>query len=372
MRFCTFFSFLIVILLTGLPYAYGQNPAQSVNDLADPFDVMENSGNPVDALQDMTHTSVSQAQAGGQGAQFFAPLGIVGAQSISPGQWLTGFTYGHMSAEGIVDGTGSQSMNQVWKKYMMAPETMDVDSYMLCIMRGLTDNFSVMAMIPYYFKDMVMLSRKDKVFAAETNGLGDVQLAGLYNLYESAINKVVFYGGFSAPTGSIDERGDTPIKANAKLPYVLQLGSGTPDLHPGLTYMGKWGSVRWGGQAMGIVRIGYNWDDYRYSDVLELNGWGGYELFDGVLLSLRLNYLSCGRIDGADPSISPMMAPGTDPSTFGADRLFIFPGLTWNIDQGPLKGNKFLIEGGVPVYQYTAGPQGDISFVVLAGWRWVF
>jgi hypothetical protein len=372
MRFWIFFTFSIVIFSTGLPYACGQNPAQYTNDLSGQLAATENSGEPLDTLQDREVTSVGGSQSGGQSSQFFAPVGVRGAQSINPGQWLTSFTYGHLSADGILDGSGSESMEQVWKKYMMAPETMDVDSYTLCIMRGLTENFSVMAMIPYYFKDMVMLSAKGKVFAGDTNGLGDVQVAGLYTLYESEVNKVVFYGGFSAPTGSIDERGDTPLKANAKLPYVLQLGSGTPDLYPELTYMGKWEKVRWGGQAMGIVRIGYNWDDYRYSNAYELNGWGGYQLFDGVLLSLRLDWQDCSGIEGADPAMNPMMAPGTNPATFGGNRLFIFPGLTWNINQGPLKGNKFLMEGGVPVYQYTNGPQGDISFVVLAGWKWVF
>ncbi len=37
------------------------------------------------------------------------------------------------------------------------------------------------------------------------------------------------------PTGSIDERGATPMGPNMQLPYPMQLGSGTYDLEPSFT-----------------------------------------------------------------------------------------------------------------------------------------
>jgi hypothetical protein len=309
---------------------------------------------------------------GGQFRHPYAPLGVPGAHVLKPGKWMVSYTYGHMAMDGNLDGTEEVSTQQILKKYPIAPESMDVDMHMIGVMRGITDDFSVMLMLPYYFKSMTMVTRKGVSFTCQSEGIGDLQLAGLYSLYRSSMHQVVFSGGLSVPTGSIDARDDTPMALNSKLGYTMQLGSGTVDLVPALTYMGKWDRVHWGAQASGIVRLDENYNDYRWGDQYRLTGWGGYQLYPGVIASLRLAWQSWDDIHGADPEFDPKSTPGKDPNLRGGSRLDILPGLAWYIDEGPLKGNRLFIEGGVPVYQYLDGPQGKMTWMLAAGWKWVF
>jgi len=313
----------------------------------------------------------------------FAPLGVYGAHVIKPGKWLIAYTYGHMAMDGNLIGTDSVSAGVLLKKYPVVPVSMDVDMHMVCLMRGMTENFSLMVMVPYYFKSMTMVTRKSpKVtqigmeYTTHSDGIGDLQLGGTYSLYRSAMHQLVFYGAISIPTGSIDVRDDTPTKKNSKLGYTMQLGSGTADLNPALTYMGKWERVFWGAQASGIARFYDNRNHYRWGNRYRLTGWGGYRLFSTMyyscIASLRLDWQSSSNIHGADPELNPQNTPGADPNLRGGSRLDFLPGLSLYIDKGKLQGNRLFIEGGVPIYQYLDGPQCQTTWILSAGWKFVF
>lgn len=302
----------------------------------------------------------------------FAPLGVPGAHVLKQGRWMASYTYGHMAMEGNLSGTRDVSTEEILKKYPIAPESMDVDMHMVCAMYGITNDFSAMVMLPYAFKSMTMLTRKDIRFTTNADGIGDLQLAGLYSLYRTPMHQVVFYGGLSVPTGSINVRDDTPTASNSKLGYTMQLGSGTVDLLPAVTYMGKCEKFHWGAQAAGTLRLGRNYIGYRWGDRYRLTAWSGYQLYDGLIASLRMDWQSWGNIHGEDPELDPTKTPGKDPGLRGGDRLDILPGLAWYLDSGPLKGNRLFIEGGVPVYQYLDGPQGKTTWLLMAGWKMVF
>jgi hypothetical protein len=313
----------------------------------------------------------------------FAPLGVYGAHVIKPGKTLVAYTYGHMSMNGNLTGTDSVSTEALLKRYNVVPMKMDVNMHMVCLMRGMTENLNLMVMIPYYFKGMTMMMRKSpKVpiagvqYDTHTDGIGDLQLGGTYSVYRSAMHQVVFYGGVSIPTGSIDVRDDTPSKRNSKLSYTMQLGSGTADLNPALTYMGKWERLFWGAQVSGIARFYDNRNHYHWGSRYRLTGWLGYRLFSTMyyscISSVRLDWQSWGNIHGADPELNPKSTPGCDPHMRGGSRLDFLPGLNLYIDKGKLQGNRLFFEGGVPVYQYLDGPQGRTTWIVSAGWKFVF
>ncbi len=302
----------------------------------------------------------------------FAPLGVPGAHVLKPGKWMVSYTYGHMAMEGNLSGTNDVSIADVLKKYPVAPESMDVDMHMLCGMRGITDDFSLMVMVPYAFKSMTMVMRNGTRFTTYSDGIGDVQVAGLYSLYRSKMHQIVFYGGLSAPTGSTNARDDTPTALNSKLGYTMQLGSGTLDFVPALTYMGKFERFHWGSQVSGVIHTGENSNEYRWGDRYRLTGWAGYQVYDGIIGSLRLDWQSWDHIHGADPELDATKTPGKDPNLRGGDRLDILPGLAWYIDEGMFKGNRLFIEGGVPLYQSLDGPQCKTTWMLLAGWKLVF
>lgn len=318
------------------------------------------------------HASANTPMPSGQFSHPYAPLGVPGSHVIKPGKWMFAYTYGHMAMDGNLSGTDEVSTAEILQRFPVAPVSMDVDMHMVCAMRGITENFTAMVMLPYFFKSMTMVNRNGVRFSTHTDGVGDLQIAGIFSLYRTKMHQLVFTGGLSAPTGSIDVRDNTPMAPNTKLGYTMQLGSGTVDLLPALTYMGKCDRVHWGTQVSGTVRLDENANDYRLGNRYRITGWGGYQLFDGVIGSLRLDWQSWGNIHGADPEMDPTTTPGKNPDLRGGDRLDILSGLAWYIDEGPLKGNRLFVEGGVPIYQSLDGPQGKTTWMLMAGWRFVF
>lgn len=316
--------------------------------------------------------SPQQGMAGGFLPHPFAPLGVYGAHVLKAGKWQVSYTYGHMRMEGNLDGTNDVSTADILKKYPVAPENMDVDMHMISGMRGITEDFSAMVMLPYYFKSMTMVMRNGTRFTTHSDGIGDVQVGGLYSLYRSKMHQFVLFGGLSLPTGSINARDDTPTQQNAKLGYTMQLGSGTVDILPALTYLGKFERLHWGAQAAGTIRMGRNYNDYRWGDRFRLTGWSGYQIYNGLIGSVRLDWQSWGNIHGADPDLDPTKTPGQDPQLRGGDRLDFLAGVAWYIDQGLLTGNRLFLEGGVPIYQCLDGPQGKTTWLLSAGWKFVF
>ena len=120
-----------------------------------------------------------------------------------------------------------------------------------------------------------------------------------------------------------------------------------------------------------IIEISYRWGS-RY----RLTSWLGYRLFTtayySCITSARLDWQSWGNIHGADPELNPLSTPAADPNNRGGSRLDFLPGLSLYIDKGKLQGNRLFIEGGIPIYQYLEGPQGETTWIVSAGWKFVF
>jgi hypothetical protein len=98
----------------------------------------------------------------------------------------------------------------------------------------------------------------------------------------------------------VDERDATPAGANSLLPYPMQLGSGTIDFLPGLTYLGQSEDWSWGSQLRGTVRLGENEEDYSLGDRLGASGWLARKICAMASVSGRLSLDTWGNIDGAD------------------------------------------------------------------------
>ena len=74
---------------------------------------------------------------------------------------------------------------------------------------------------------MDRINRRGVSFTTSTQGPGDLKLSGLYNIMRQNRQSFHLNAGISFPTGSINERDDTPAGSNVRLPYPMQLGSGT-------------------------------------------------------------------------------------------------------------------------------------------------
>ena len=216
------------------------------------------------------------------------------------------------------------------------------------------------------------LTRSGARFTTNSDGLGDVSLRGQYALKPWGSNEVHFNLGISAPTGDIDQRDDTPAQANARLPYPMQIGSGTWDVLPGLTYIGESGALSWGAQGMATLRLADNSNGYSFGDRYELTGWGSYRIHDNWSVSLRLDGQVWGNVDGSDAELNPMMVPTADPNLQGGSRLDVLAGLNFYAPGGVFEGSRLAIEAGAPAYENLDGPQMSTQWLLTAGLQYSF
>jgi hypothetical protein len=327
------------------------------------------------------------------------PIGIslAGTRLHKPGKIMLAFRYMHMDMRQLVDGDDDISTKKVATSrnpyagspgphgkplpatWRMAPENMTMDMYMVGAMAGITKDFSVMAMVPYVEKEMNMVTFAGMSgttvlgsSTSETSGVGDVAALGLYRLFDEGSHHAHAQMGVSFPTGSITQRTNMLMPNGSTMgmraPYGMQIGTGTYDLLPGMTYWGESGNWNWGATAVGRIHLGDNRYDYSFGNRVYLTGYGEYGVGHGVFLSARLIQEYAGKIDGRDENINGT-SPTTDPDNYGGWKTSTGLGMTYAFPKGPLQGNNLGAEFVVPVYQNLNGPQLKDNWGVWAGIR---
>ena len=312
-----------------------------------------------------------------------APVPIMGDHMHKQGDWMLGYKYMHMSMSGLRDGTDDVSPESVTADgYRIAPRSMDMDMHMLNLMYAPTDRVTLMLMGQYLEKDMTSRVYTGMMGTApltdsdmRSSGWGDTTLSALLRLYEDGTHHVHLTAGLSLPTGSTDEEGVMTMPSGMvmtmRLPYGMQLGSGTYDLLPGVTYTGEAGRWGWGAQYSAALRLGENDEDYSFGDRHSLQGWGSYLLSDLASLSLRLGASHEGEIDGRDPAIMAMSTAG-DPDNYGGTVIEAGLGLNLLLPFGPLEGKRLEFEAAAPLYQDLNGPQLERDYTISAGLSFSF
>ncbi len=278
-----------------------------------------------------------------------APVGVMGDHAHHKGGWMVSYRYMAMHMEGIAGGDASG--------YMMRPTSMDIQMHMVGAMVAPIDRFTVALMVPYVIKDMDgVRGPMNMQTSTHTEGVGDVRVAGIYDLWSSSVQQVLLNLAVSLPTGSIGEKN---AEGN-RLAYPMQLGSGSYGLVPGVTYTGFSRGWGWGAQAKATVPLHKNKYDYRLGNRYDVQGWLLRDLIPSSAVSLRLNGWHRENIDGADSALNPAMTPGADPDLRAATRLDLFAGIDYR--KGAVR---LALEGGVPLYQHLAGPQLEAQWMAF-------
>ncbi len=254
-----------------------------------------------------------------------------------------------------------------------------MDMHKISDMYGASDQVTLMAMLPYIEKEMsaityagptgtTVLGRSTR----RSEGIGDIRVSALIGLMTGAHSSLNATIGLSLPTGSITETGQmlTPMGTRPvrRVAYNMQLGSGTFDLVPALTYQTAHGQASWGGQLSGIVRLGSNDEGYSLGDEAVVTAWASYKAAPSASLSGRIEARHVGRIDGRDPNIMGP-APGANPNFIGGDWVSVFAGADFSPQTGALKGHRIGLEVGVPIYQDLNGPMLKREWQIALAWR---
>lgn len=342
------------------------------------------------------HMSIQGDKTGAVRADGHAPIGVMGDHLHKAGEWMVSYRFMRMDMEGNRDGTSDLDPEEIAitvpnrffgntgqpPTLRIVPTDMTMDMHMFGGMFAPTDWLTLMAMGSYVEKDMDHITFQGATgttrlgeFTTETEGFGDTRLSALVGLYNDETHRLHLNAGISLPTGSIDEKDDilAPNGQRPKivLPYPMQIGSGTYDLMPGVTYSGNAGQFGWGSQYGAEVRLGRNDEGYSLGDVHWATAWGSYLWDDWISTSLRLNGRVQDEIDGRDSRIAGPVQTA-DPDNQGGERLDVGVGINLAGQDGWLRGHRLAAEVLVPVYQRLNGPQLETDWIVTVGWQFAF
>ncbi len=201
-----------------------------------------------------------------------------------------------------------------------------------------------------------------------TGGIGDTGIYALLGIFDRPGQRMHLGLGLSMPTGDVDLRLGN-VRDGEFLHYGMQLGSGTWDFLPSLTYTGERGRWSWGGQLNGVQRIqDSNPSGYSLGDVFQGTAWAGLGLTDWLWASLRGVYTVQGTIRGAFEGPHEQSSPVDFPQNYGGRFWDLGLGLDAVIPSGFLKGNRFGIEWLKPVDQDVNGYQLEREDALFFAW----
>ncbi|WP_297772790.1 transporter [uncultured Roseovarius sp.] len=323
-----------------------------------------------------------------------APIGVMGDHIHRTGEVMLSYRFMHMDMEGYRSGTNGLSPEQVAgtpngffgmpgqpPNIRIVPTSMTMDMHMFGAMYAPSDRLTLMAMLPYVTKQMDHITFAGPAgtvrlgtFNTQSEGWGDLKVSGLYRLMERGDHKLHLNFGVSLPTGSTTERATalTPTGAlmNMRMPYGMQLGSGTYDLLPGITYSGRSGNTGWGAQLTGVVRTGKN-NGYHLGNEVALTTWASVQPKPWISLSGRIEAKSVGDISGRDSRmVGP--SPTLNPDNYGGETVSLLAGVNLVAQRGALRGHRLALEIGAPIYQDLNGLQLETDWTAMLGWQYAY
>ncbi|WP_107667913.1 hypothetical protein [Cyanothece sp. BG0011] len=301
-----------------------------------------------------------------------APIAVMGEHIHSEGEIMVSYRYMLMEMEGSLVGVDDISNEKILEQYPVTPTRMTMQMHMFGMMYGITNNLTLMAMLPYVVKDMDHITRMNTSFNTDSEGIGDIKVTGLYQVLNENRQRIHFNAGVSFPTGSIEARDRTPAGPDQLLPYPMQLGSGTLDLHPGITYLGQTDEWSWGSQIIGTLRLGTNSNSYKFGDQIMVTAWGARKWSDWASTSLRIKGKNWGNISGQDTRLNPNIVPTADPTRRGGTQIDIGFGLNLFVPEGDLRSGRLAIEFELPIYRALQGPQLETDWQLTAGLQFSF
>lgn len=316
-----------------------------------------------------------------------APISVMGDHTHAKGEWMLAYRYMGMRMDGqlagsrdisdkdalaLVPGMGPMAMKAVGTE-------MTTHMHMVGGMVAISDTVTLAAGLPYITREMTSLSESTMMGTPSyreaemnTSGVGDLSVTALVKAYDSTHFRVLWNLGVGFPTGSITEE---DYMANAgqdmQLPYGMQLGSGSYEFRPGLTFLGQQPDWSWGIQAKAAFALNDNDQGYRLGRRNELSGWLARVVSDSVSVSVLARYQMNHDIVGEaeDLMISPAMNPAADPDGRQRERVVAGLGVNWLARQGSLKGHRLALEILAPVYERVDEPQLGLEHAIVLGWQ---
>jgi hypothetical protein len=310
------------------------------------------------------------------------PQGVMGDHLHKPGEYMLSYSFMRMEMEGNRNGTATLSPEEVIAfpnpfappaNLRVVPTEMTMDMHMIGGMAGITDKLTGMVMVNYLDNSMDhitfnMAGTRIGNFTTKSEGFGDTKVGGIYSLTKDGANSLNAKLNLSLPTGSIKEEDDvlTPMgtRPTLRMPYAMQLGSGTYDLEPGLTYVHYTDTWSHGAAYKSRLHLGRNSQGYSRGDWHKISAWTGYQINPTLGVSASLSARHESRIDGRDDQISAPVQTA-NPDNYGGEKIHFGLQGGWKFyEQNTIKAGVT-----IPLYQNLNGPQMEDDYSFSLRWQ---
>jgi hypothetical protein len=336
-----------------------------------------------------------------------SPSGVMFDHALpKSGDFMVGYRYMRSEQSGdVMLGSHPASINTVradgcgGRGCAVTPNFMAMNMHMLDLMVAPTDWLTLMLMPQWAGMEMTMTANPNVHFntihgdhptghAHQTGGIGDLGIYALFKVFDKPHHHLTLSLGGTAPTGDADislrKTLVTPVD-NQRIHYGMQLGSGTWDFKPSLTYTGEMDKFLWGAQATGTVRLeDRNESGFAFGDIFQGSIWGGYHWTNWLATMVRGVYTSQGKVQGAYPAsteidsntklpfIPQHIGPFDFPANYGGQLVDLGLGVNVTVPSGALVGNSLKFEWLQPVHTDYNGYQHDRDYALNVTWSYGF
>ena len=295
-----------------------------------------------------------------------APINIIGDHFHDKGGLMISYRYIVKNMSGNLNGNSEVNIEDIYNSYNLISESYKLESHKVGFMYGISSKINLMASIGFTLKTMDLLSKKNQAFQVKSSGVDDINILGLYKLIDKSRNKTHLNIGISFPIGSINANDEYSSFNITKLPYNMQIGSGTWNANLGLTTFFQFEEISFGIQPSYKIYIGRNSYDYSFGNVLDINYWAAIKISNWISVSLNFQNKFSDKIRGSDPELTSNIVPESNTYNYG---FYVFnSSIGTNIipPYGKLKNIRIGIEYFLPLLQNYNGIQMgvDNNFII--------
>lgn len=290
------------------------------------------------------------------------PAGVMISHVHDKNEWMMSYRFMQMNMNGNQMGIKNIDSKTILKEYTSAPQIMQMNMHMLMLMYGLNDKLTIMGMLHYNTNYMEMQMKMGDVVhphSMKTAGIGDTKVSALYALIKDEATQLILSTGINLPTGVYNLKGSVldMMYPSLRLPYNMQLGSGTFDFLPGITYMNKKEKFAFSTQLNSTIRFHKNLIGYRLGNDYNLNTWFTYSWLSFISNSIRVEGMFLEKIKNKDPTLSPFNEPSSHFNNYGGYFLNTYLGTIMQFKKETLNKFRLSFEYGLPLYQNVNGIQ---------------
>ncbi len=327
------------------------------------------------------------------------PAGIMFDHVLpNAGDVMVGYRYMYANQAGTTQNglntvSDSTIVNQACgsQQCFVTPNEMSMNMHMLDLMFAPTDWLTLMLMPQ--FMDMHMTMRPlngapetppmvTPLGAAishsghehTTGGIGDTGMYAIFNVFKFANQQLNVSLGGTAPTGDSEIRlRNTHQQDLGFIHYGMQLGSGTWDFKPAITYTANIDNWSFGAQLNGTKRLeSSNKAGFALGDIFQATSWGSYSWTNWLATSVRGVYTLQGSLQGAYRGVYHQIGAMDFTNNYGGRFVDVGFGINASMPNGSLQGNRLSFEWLQPVSDDVNGYQLPREGALSATWSYAF